>query len=66
MVALQEVDKHWDSQSDFVYQAAVLGEKLNMRVRFAPIYSLDPTERGKPRREYGLAILEPLSDHPLQ
>ena len=57
VVALQEVDKHWDSRSDFVDQAAVLGEKLNMRVRFAPIYSLDPPEPGKPRREYGLAIL---------
>jgi endonuclease/exonuclease/phosphatase family metal-dependent hydrolase len=57
VVALQEVDKHWDSRSDFVDQAAVLGKKLNMRVRFAPIYSLDPPEPGKPRREYGLAIL---------
>ena len=57
VVALQEVDKHWDARSDFVDQAAALGEKLNMRVRFAPIYSLDPPEPGKPRREYGLAIL---------
>ena len=36
VVALQEVDKHWDSRSDFVDQAAVLGKKLNMRVRLPP------------------------------
>lgn len=57
VVALQEVDKYWDSRSDFVDQATALGKKLNMRVRFAPIYSLDPLEPDKPRREYGLAIL---------
>lgn len=65
VVALQEVDKHWSSRSRFVDQAAVLGEKLDMRVRFAPIYSLDPLEEGQPRREYGLAILSrfPITYH---
>jgi endonuclease/exonuclease/phosphatase family metal-dependent hydrolase len=53
----QEVDKHWSSRSGFVDQAAVLGGKLGMQVRFAPIYSLDPLEPDGPRREYGLAIL---------
>lgn len=57
VVALQEVDRHWGSRSEFADQAAKLGKMLNMRVRFAPIYSLDPPEAGKPRREFGLAIL---------
>ncbi|QCV56719.1 hypothetical protein FA954_13485 (plasmid) [Thermoactinomyces vulgaris] len=51
------MDKHWSSRSGFVDQAAVLGGKLGMQVRFAPIYSLDPPskrpKRGQPRRSGG-------------
>ncbi len=57
LVALQEVDRHWSDRSRFTDQARILGEKLDMRVCFAPIYSLDPQKEGEPRREYGLAIL---------
>lgn len=57
LVALQEVDRHWSDRSGFVEQAQELASRLEMRVRFAPIYSLEPLQEGGPRREYGLAIL---------
>jgi len=57
VVALQEVDVHWSSRSDFEDQARVLAEELGMHLFFAPIYSFDPLETGQPRREYGLAVL---------
>lgn len=56
IVALQEVDVHWDARSGFADQATALGEKLGMQVRFAPIYSL-PGASGAARREYGVAVL---------
>lgn len=69
IVALQEVDVHWDARSGFADQAVALGEQLGMQVRFAPIYSLAGAS-GAPRREYGVALLSrfPISafhNHPL-
>lgn len=69
IVALQEVDVHWDARSNFVDQATSLADKLGMQVRFAPIYSL-PGAAGAPRREYGVALLSRLPirsfrNHPL-
>lgn len=63
LVGLQEVDVHWGARSDFEDQARRLAERLDMEYYFAPIYSLDPPESGRPRREYGLAIL---SEYPIQ
>jgi len=60
VVALQEVDVHWDARSDFRNQAADLARSLRMRVFFAPIYDLDPPSAGQPRRQYGVAILSRL------
>src|SRR4051812_36846274 len=40
IVALQEVDVHWADRSDFADQATLLGEKLQMGVRFARIYRI--------------------------
>jgi endonuclease/exonuclease/phosphatase family metal-dependent hydrolase len=57
IVALQEVDVHWDARSDFRDQARDLARTLAMRVFFAPIYDLDPLTPGAPRRQYGVAIL---------
>ncbi|MGB3444042.1 MAG: endonuclease/exonuclease/phosphatase family protein [Actinophytocola sp.] len=57
IVALQEVDVHWDVRSDFRDQARELAGMLAMRVFFAPIYDLDPLTPGAPRRQYGVAIL---------
>lgn len=57
IVGLNEVDKHWGDRSDWQDQPARLADMLQMHVYFAPIYDLAPPEEGKPRREYGLAIL---------
>lgn len=57
VVALQEVDVHWDARSDFRDQARELAGLLRMRVFFAPIYDLDPLTPGAHRRQYGVAVL---------
>jgi endonuclease/exonuclease/phosphatase family metal-dependent hydrolase len=51
VITLQEVDRHWSERSMWMDEAAWLGERLGMQVRFAPIYSLDPLREGEPRRE---------------
>ncbi|MFD7944029.1 endonuclease/exonuclease/phosphatase family protein [Streptomyces sp. NPDC059744] len=57
VIGLQEVDVHWDTRSQWRDVARELAERLHMRVSFAPIYSLDPTTPGAPRREFGVAVL---------
>ncbi|MFI5630594.1 endonuclease/exonuclease/phosphatase family protein [Streptomyces sp. NPDC051664] len=57
VIGLQEVDVHWDTRSQWRDVAGELAERLHMRVSFAPIYSLDPTTQGAPRREFGVAVL---------
>jgi endonuclease/exonuclease/phosphatase family metal-dependent hydrolase len=57
LVALQEVDVHWAERSSFVDQAAMLGSRLGMTVRFAPIYRLPPLADSSPPREFGVALL---------
>ncbi|MET8326792.1 endonuclease/exonuclease/phosphatase family protein [Streptomyces sp. NPDC005181] len=57
VIGLQEVDVHWDTRSQWRDVAGELAERLHMRVSFAPIYSLDPTTTGAPRREFGVAVL---------
>jgi len=60
VIGLEEVDVHWADRSEWRDQARALADALDMRVFFAPIYSLDPPEAGAPRREYGLAVLTDL------
>ncbi|MGC5345089.1 endonuclease/exonuclease/phosphatase family protein [Streptomyces sp. DT171] len=57
VIGLQEVDVHWSARSEWRDVARELGERLRMRVSFAPIYSLDPATPGAPRREFGVAVL---------
>lgn len=57
IIGLQEVDVHWGNRSNFQNQVKLLAEKLNMNHFWAPIYNLEPAASGKPRREYGLAVL---------
>jgi len=57
LVALQEVDVHWDKRSGFADQATQLAVKLGLQVRFAPIYRLPGAEANSPPREYGVALL---------
>jgi endonuclease/exonuclease/phosphatase family metal-dependent hydrolase len=61
IVALQEVDAHWEKRSNFADQPAELGKALGMHVRFGPIYQL-PGDGPSPLREFGVAIL---SRHPI-
>ncbi|MGH7652855.1 MAG: endonuclease/exonuclease/phosphatase family protein [Gemmatimonadaceae bacterium] len=57
VVGLQEVDVHWAERSNFVDQAAALGEQLHMQVRFARIYQLPGARAQDPPREFGVALL---------
>jgi endonuclease/exonuclease/phosphatase family metal-dependent hydrolase len=57
LVALQEVDRHFDERSGFVDQAWTLGRELGMTALFAPGMVLDPPAPGRPLREYGNAVL---------
>ncbi|MEU6871148.1 endonuclease/exonuclease/phosphatase family protein [Streptomyces sp. NPDC046751] len=57
VIGLQEVDAHWGIRSEWRDLAAELAERLDMRVSFAPVYSLDPETPGAPRREFGVAVL---------
>lgn len=57
LVALQEVDVHWDKRSGFADQATELATKLSLQVRFAPIYRLPGADANSPPREYGVALL---------
>ena len=61
IVALQEVDVHWDARSEFADQAMLLGEKLGMHVCFAPIYRIPSGTVGAPLREFGVALLSKYS-----
>ena len=60
IVALQEVDAHWEKRSNFADQPAELAKALGMHVRFGPIYQLPGG--ASPLREFGVAIL---SRHPI-
>lgn len=63
VVALQEVDVHWDARSQWRDLATELADKLGMAVFFGPIYSVDPPQSGDPQREYGNALL---SKYPIE
>lgn len=57
VVALQEVGRHWSADSDFADQPAELARLLEMEVVFGANLDRDPPEPGRPRRQYGTAIL---------
>jgi len=57
IVALQEVDVHWSTRSDFADEATEIGRRLDMQVRFAPIYVIPDSDATKPAREFGVALL---------
>ncbi|MBI0295824.1 endonuclease/exonuclease/phosphatase family protein [Streptomyces sp. PRKS01-29] len=56
VVGLQEVDRFW-KRSGFIDQPAWLGERLGMHHAFGANLDLDPEEPGRPRRQYGTAVL---------
>lgn len=57
ILGLQEVDVHWSDRSGFADQARELAARLDMRVMFAPIYSIPATDTTKPPRQFGVAVL---------
>ena len=57
VVGLQEVDVHWGARSQWLDTARALADRLDMRIYFGPIYSLDPPAGSEARREYGVAVL---------
>jgi hypothetical protein len=46
VVALQEVDVHWATRSEYTDEASWLARRLRMRVFFGPIYTLPPDRGG--------------------
>jgi endonuclease/exonuclease/phosphatase family metal-dependent hydrolase len=62
VIALQEVDVHWSERSAWQDQASLLGARLGMAVRFAPIYTVEPRAPDLPSRQFGVALL---SRHPI-
>lgn len=57
VVGLQEVDRHWGERSGWADQPAELAERLDMHVVYGANLDLEPPADGKPRRQYGTAIL---------
>ncbi|MGH3716196.1 MAG: endonuclease/exonuclease/phosphatase family protein, partial [Micromonosporaceae bacterium] len=57
LVALQEVDRHFGSRSEFADQAGWLAERLSMDVAYGSSLDLDPGQPERPRRQYGNALL---------
>ena len=57
IIALQEVDVHWGSRSNYDDMINELAEELNMFYYFAPIYDFDPLLENEPRRQYGVGVL---------
>ncbi|MFU0800654.1 MAG: hypothetical protein ACFWUE_08360 [Xylanivirga thermophila] len=57
IVGLTEVDVNFSDRSNFDNQVAILSKELDMYSFYGHIYDMDPTEEGKPRRKYGMAIL---------
>lgn len=74
LIGLQEVDNHWGARSEFVDQAAWLGERLGMDTCYFPNLDLAPAAGQTANRQYGTAILSihrlrdctatPLPNHP--
>ena len=57
VVAMQEVDRHYSARSGWADEPAVLAKALGYHVVFAPNIDQDPPTPGKPRIQYGTAIL---------
>jgi endonuclease/exonuclease/phosphatase family metal-dependent hydrolase len=57
IVGLQEVDRNFAERSDWTDQAAELAELLDCHVAYGANIDLDPPEPGKPRAQFGNAVL---------
>ena len=57
IAGLQEVDRHFAKRSNWADQAAELAELLNWHVAYSANIDLDPPAPGKPRIQFGNAVL---------
>jgi endonuclease/exonuclease/phosphatase family metal-dependent hydrolase len=57
VVGLQEVDRHYSARSDWVDQGAELAQRLDMHLAFGATIDEEPPAPGRPRVQYGNAIL---------
>lgn len=57
IIGLQEVDAHWSARSRFDDEVKLLAQNLGMNSYFAPIYDLPSKQEGRPRRQFGVAVL---------
>jgi endonuclease/exonuclease/phosphatase family metal-dependent hydrolase len=57
IVGLQEVDRHYGERSAWADQPAELARRLDMHVVYGANLDLAPPAPGRPRRQYGTAIL---------
>ncbi|PXY21711.1 metal-dependent hydrolase [Prauserella coralliicola] len=64
VVGLQEVDRHYSERSEWADQAGELAELLGYHVVFGANIDRDPPAAGRPRIQYGTAILSryPITD----
>ncbi|MFG2197135.1 endonuclease/exonuclease/phosphatase family protein [Streptomyces sp. NPDC048639] len=62
IVGLQEVDRHFGERSDWADQATELARLLGYHLAYGANIDLDPPAPGRPRVQYGTAIL---SLHPI-
>ncbi len=62
IIGLQEVDNHWGARSDFLDEAAVLAERLDMHVVYGANLDEPPLPGDTDNRQYGTAIL---SEYPI-
>lgn len=59
VICLQEVDRHFGERSEDVDQALLLSRALDMQLAWGPAFD-EPRGAGKPRGEYGNALLSRL------
>ena len=57
VVGLQEVDRHYSARSNWVDQGAELARRLDMHLAFGATIDEEPPAPGRPRVQYGNAIL---------
>ncbi|WP_298251879.1 endonuclease/exonuclease/phosphatase family protein [uncultured Arthrobacter sp.] len=62
IIGLQEVDNHWGARSDFLDEAAVLADRLDMHVVYGANLDEPPLPGDTDNRQYGTAIL---SEYPI-
>lgn len=57
LAGLQEVDRNFGARSNWADQATELAELLNWHVAYGANIDLEPPAPGRPRRQYGNAVL---------